>query len=190
MRAVYVCMCVCVVVYQCVCAIYYTAQMSATFDKKKSFFQNCRFFSRNFFPLAHSVVHFAGFAEKSVQFQPHYWHKKIIFSKIKISVCTKCEISNIFDTQKVFLKFFPRTFPLAHSMAHYACFAKQSVQFQPHYWHKKIIFSTMKIVCANCELWPHILDTKNWFKKNWELKIRKFFPRSLSGTLCICCQKG
>ena len=72
MRAVYVCMCVCVVVYQCVCAIYYTAQMSATFDKKKSFFQNCMFFSRNFFPLAHSVVHFVGFAEKSVQFQPHY----------------------------------------------------------------------------------------------------------------------
>ena len=123
-------MCVCVFVWLCisVCVQFIRQpQMSATFDKKKSFFQNCMFFSRNFFPLAHSVVHFVGFAEKSVQFQPHYWHKKIIFSKIKISVCTKCEISNIFDTQKVFLKFFPRTFPLAHSMAHYACFAKQSV---------------------------------------------------------------
>ena len=73
MRAVYVCMCVCVVVYQCVCVQFIAQpQMSATFDKKKSFFQNFMSFSRNFFPLAHSVVHYAGFAGKPVQFQPHY----------------------------------------------------------------------------------------------------------------------
>ena len=121
------------------------------------------------------MAHYACFAEKSVQFQPHYWHKKIIFSKIKISVCTKCEISNIFDTKKVFLNFFPRTFPLAHSMAHYACFAKQSVQFQPHYWHKKIIFSTMKIMCANCwVMTPHFGHKKLFFSKLYVRNSEKF----------------
>ena len=150
--------------------------MSATFEKKKAFFSKLYVFFLELFPscsLGGTLCMFCGkictisatlLTQKNnflknedhcvckVWNQPHFWYNVI---------------SATYLTQKRFSqRKFPRTFPLAHSVAHYACFAKKSVQFQRHYWHKKIIFSKIKISVCVKHFFPGSFDTKKRSARN------------------------